>query len=79
VTQNFILAVSCPATSGIVSAVTSYLADSGCYISELAQFDDEANSTFFMRAVSSLAHPCGCRHRSDRLAAATARRRRSVS
>ena len=49
--QNFILAVSCPATSGIVSAVTSYLADSGCYISELAQFDDEASGTFFMRAV----------------------------
>ncbi|MBN3854905.1 formyltetrahydrofolate deformylase [Paraburkholderia sp. Ac-20340] len=50
-TQQFILAISCPATSGIVSAVTSYLATSGCYISELAQFDDEASGTFFMRAV----------------------------
>jgi formyltetrahydrofolate deformylase len=51
VTQNYILTISCPATSGIVAAVSSYLAQSGCYISELAQFDDESNRTFFMRAV----------------------------
>jgi len=51
VTQNYILTISCPATSGIVAAVSSYLAQSGCYISELAQFDDESNGTFFMRAV----------------------------
>ncbi|UFH51136.1 formyltetrahydrofolate deformylase [Pseudomonas sp. KNUC1026] len=50
-TCNFVLKVSCPATSGIVSAVTSYLADSGCYIGEMAQFDDQSNNTFFMRAV----------------------------
>ena len=50
-TQNYILTISCPATSGIVAAVSSYLAQSGCYISELAQFDDESNGTFFMRAV----------------------------
>ncbi|WP_213880426.1 formyltetrahydrofolate deformylase [Pseudomonas sp. dw_358] len=47
----FTLKISCPATSGIVAAVTSYLADSGCYIGEMAQFDDESNGTFFMRAV----------------------------
>ena len=47
----FILKISCPATSGIVAAVTSYLADGGCYIGEMAQFDDEINGTFFMRAV----------------------------
>jgi formyltetrahydrofolate deformylase len=51
VTQNYILTISCPATSGIVAAVSSYLAQSGCYISELAQFDDESNGTFFMRSV----------------------------
>jgi formyltetrahydrofolate deformylase len=51
VSQNFILAISCPATSGIVAAVTSFLADSGCYISELSQFDEEATGTFFMRTV----------------------------
>ncbi|PXW14988.1 formyltetrahydrofolate deformylase [Paraburkholderia caballeronis] len=49
--QNYVLTVSCPATSGIVAAVTSYLASSHCYISELAQFDDQTSGTFFMRAV----------------------------
>ncbi|GGK01364.1 formyltetrahydrofolate deformylase [Pseudomonas matsuisoli] len=48
---TLILKVSCPATSGIVAAVTTYLAGSGCYISELAQFDDEFTDRFFMRAV----------------------------
>jgi formyltetrahydrofolate deformylase len=51
VSQNYILTISCPATSGIVAAVTSYLAASHCYISELAQFDDQNSGTFFMRAV----------------------------
>lgn len=49
--NHFILKISCPATSGIVAAVTSYLADSGCYIGEMAQFDDEFSGNFFMRAV----------------------------
>ncbi|MBV4513843.1 MULTISPECIES: formyltetrahydrofolate deformylase [Pseudomonas] len=47
----FVLKISCPATSGIVAAVTSYLAENGCYIGEMAQFDDETSSRFFMRAV----------------------------
>lgn len=49
--ESFILTVSCPATSGIVAAVTSYLAQQKCYISELAQFDDEFTGRFFLRAV----------------------------
>ncbi|WP_260463993.1 formyltetrahydrofolate deformylase [Burkholderia sp. Bp8963] len=49
--SNYILTISCPATSGIVAAVTSQLAASNCYISELAQYDDEVSGTFFMRAV----------------------------
>ena len=49
--DHFILRVSCPAGSGIVAAVTTYLAEHGCYISEMAQFDDEDNGRFFMRAV----------------------------
>ncbi|WP_434772331.1 formyltetrahydrofolate deformylase [Pseudomonas entomophila] len=49
--DHFILRVSCPAVSGIVAAVTTYLAEHGCYISEMSQFDDEENSRFFMRAV----------------------------
>ncbi|MBA1200288.1 formyltetrahydrofolate deformylase [Pseudomonas capeferrum] len=47
----FILRISCPAVSGIVAAVTTYLAEQGCYISEMAQFDDEDSGRFFMRAV----------------------------
>ncbi|RRW40629.1 formyltetrahydrofolate deformylase [Pseudomonas luteola] len=49
--EHYILKISCPATSGIVAAVTSYLADQACYISELAQFDDDSTGRFFMRAV----------------------------
>lgn len=49
--KEFVLKASCAATSGIVAAVTSYIADKGCYISELNQFDDEDSGRFFMRAV----------------------------
>ena len=49
--SHYILKISCPATSGIVAAVTTYLAGRECYISELAQFDDEYTGRFFMRAV----------------------------
>lgn len=49
--ENFVIKVTCPATSGIVAAVTSFLAAQQCYISEMSQFDDELSDTFFMRAV----------------------------
>jgi len=49
--NQYIIKISCPATSGIVASVTSFLADHHCYISEMAQFDDEVSGTFFMRAV----------------------------
>ncbi|PPC74326.1 formyltetrahydrofolate deformylase [Pokkaliibacter plantistimulans] len=49
--NQYVIKISCPATSGIVAAVASYLADKGCYISEMAQYDDEGNGRFFMRAV----------------------------
>ncbi|MGO3346558.1 MAG: formyltetrahydrofolate deformylase [Marinomonas sp.] len=49
--QEFILKASCDACSGIVAAVTAYLAEHDCYISEMHQFDDEENQRFFMRAV----------------------------
>ncbi|WP_375737682.1 formyltetrahydrofolate deformylase [Pseudomonas boanensis] len=49
--NHYILKISCPATSGIVAAVTTYLAGRECYLSELAQFDDEITGRFFMRAV----------------------------
>jgi formyltetrahydrofolate deformylase len=49
--KEFVLKASCEATSGIVAAVTSYLAEHGCYIAEMHQFDDDDNNRFFMRAV----------------------------
>ena len=49
--ENFILTISCPATTGIVAAISTFLAERGCYISELSQFDDEDTSRFFMRCV----------------------------
>lgn len=49
--EHFIIKITCPATSGIVAAVSSFLASHQCYISEMAQFDDEINHIFFMRAV----------------------------
>lgn len=48
---SFTLTATCPASSGIVAAVTSYLSDQGCYLSELHQFDDEDTGRFFLRTV----------------------------
>ncbi|WP_245539496.1 formyltetrahydrofolate deformylase [Thiofilum flexile] len=60
--SEFILKASSPAASGIVAKVTSYLFERGCYISELAQFDDQDSGRFFMRAV------CQIREGNDTLA-----------
>lgn len=51
---NFVLKASSPATSGVIAKVTTYLADHGCYISELSQFDDQQTGNFFMRAVCEI-------------------------
>ncbi len=49
--EQFILKVSCEASSGIVAKITSFLYQQGCYISELNQFDDPESGRFFMRAL----------------------------
>jgi formyltetrahydrofolate deformylase len=49
-TQEFILKTSCEAGSGIIAAVTTFLSQRGCYISDLSQFDDNESGRFFMRA-----------------------------
>jgi formyltetrahydrofolate deformylase len=49
--EHYILKINCPAASGIVAAISTCLAGQQCYISELAQFDDEFTGQFFMRAV----------------------------
>ena len=49
--NNYILIATCRAGTGVVAAVTSYLANRDCYICALEQFDDESTNRFFMRAV----------------------------
>lgn len=48
---QYVLKITCPAASGIVAAVTGYLADQQCYISEMSQYDDETTGYFFTRIV----------------------------
>lgn len=46
---DYILTVACPARSGIIAAITTFLAKADCYITEMAQFDDETTQRFFCR------------------------------
>ncbi|QQA43578.1 formyltetrahydrofolate deformylase [Pelagovum pacificum] len=47
--NSFALRVKCPSRRGIVAAVSAYLADKGCNITDSAQFDDTGTGNFFMR------------------------------
>lgn len=49
--DTYTLRVTCPATVGLVAAVTQHLASKGCYINELSQYDDEETQRFFLRCV----------------------------
>lgn len=49
--KQYILKITCPAACGIVAAVTGYLAQNQCYISEMSQYDDETTGQFFTRIV----------------------------
>ena len=53
-TGEIILRVSCPAGSGIVAAITTFLAEQGAYLSELSHFDDEGNRRLFLRTRFSI-------------------------
>lgn len=46
---QFVFTVTCPSRRGIVAAVTSYLAEHGCNITDSSQFDDSETGNFFMR------------------------------
>ena len=45
----FALTVTCRSTRGIVATISTYLAESGCNITDSAQFDDRETGNFFMR------------------------------
>jgi formyltetrahydrofolate deformylase len=47
--KSYVLTVSCKSTRGIVAAITGYLAEEGCYITDSSQFDDMETGLFFMR------------------------------
>ena len=47
--KSHVLTVTCKSTRGIVAAITGYLAEKGCYISDSSQFDDLETGLFFMR------------------------------
>ncbi len=46
---KFVLTVTCPTRRGIVAAISTFLADHGCNITDSAQFDDQETGRFFMR------------------------------
>ncbi|GAA6188900.1 formyltetrahydrofolate deformylase [Litorivita sp. NS0012-18] len=47
--QAYALTVKCPSTRGIVAAISVYLTDLGCNITDSAQYDDLETGHFFMR------------------------------
>ena len=47
--SQFALRVTCPASRGIVAAISAFLAEQGCNITDSAQFDDRETGNFFMR------------------------------
>jgi formyltetrahydrofolate deformylase len=46
---RFGLRMSCISLRGLAAAITTYLAENGCNISDSSQFDDQATGRFFMR------------------------------
>lgn len=47
--KSYVLTVSCKSTRGVVAAITGYLAEQGCNITDSSQFDDQETGLFFMR------------------------------
>ncbi|TIR48671.1 MAG: formyltetrahydrofolate deformylase [Mesorhizobium sp.] len=46
---KYCLTVTCRSTRGIVAAISTFLAENGCNITDSAQFDDMQTGNFFMR------------------------------
>ena len=47
--KSYVLTVTCQSTRGIVAAISGFLADKGCNITDSSQFDDLETGLFFMR------------------------------
>ena len=51
VRQTYVLTITCPDTVGIVAAVSGFLTQHDCFITEAAQYGDALSRRFFMRIV----------------------------
>lgn len=49
--NTYVLRVTCPATTGVVAAISGHLASQNYYINEMSQYDDEETQRFFLRCV----------------------------
>lgn len=47
---RYFLTITCPGRTGLVAAITGFLAEHECFITELSQFDDLQTGRFFCRA-----------------------------
>ena len=47
--KSYVLTVTCDSQRGIVAAISAYLAEHGCNITDSSQFDDMETGLFFMR------------------------------
>ena len=48
--ERYLLRITCPGRTGLVAAITGFLAEQDCFITELSQFDDIQTGRFFCRA-----------------------------
>jgi len=46
---HYVLKVHCTSRLGTVARISGFLADRGCYIEEMQQFDDAASGRFYLR------------------------------
>jgi formyltetrahydrofolate deformylase len=49
--ESYVLTITCPDTVGIVAAVSGFLSECDCFITEAAQYGDPLSKRFFMRIV----------------------------
>jgi formyltetrahydrofolate deformylase len=47
--ERYVLTATCPGTRGIIAAVANFLAERGCNIMQMHEFDDRSTGRFFMR------------------------------
>ena len=69
---NYALTASCKSTIGIVAAISTFLAQNECNITDSAQFDDPTTGTFFTRVSFKSFEPLELNNFRDRFGAAAA-------